>query len=218
MRRRDFVALANAAICVLWIVGVPSALCQDSGKPPKPNSELEHCRGAKDERGRAQCYQNGNSGAAGSPSQQEPAESGTWQLARTPNPAGGPDSISITKIDAAQSDQDIAGLTLRCGEGATTEVLVVLANPLPLRTHPRVTVVAGSTSADLTASVAMQGALVLLPEKASALLETTWQSVPELTVTIVEGQRSLHGVIPLGDISSAMRTLQANCPKALHGR
>jgi hypothetical protein len=62
------------------------------------------------------------------------------ELARTPNPAGGPDSISIMKIaDATRSDQDVTGLMLRCAEGATTEVLVVLIKPLPLRTHPKVT-------------------------------------------------------------------------------
>jgi len=46
------------------------------------------------------------------------------------------------------SDQDIAGLMLRCGEGATTQVLVVLIEPLPLRAHPKVTVVAGCGCSD----------------------------------------------------------------------
>jgi hypothetical protein len=60
--------------------------------------------------------------------------------------------------------------------------------------------------------------LVLLPEKASALLEKTWQSVPELAVSITDNNRSLRGVIPLNDISTAIQTLQSNCPKAVHGR
>jgi hypothetical protein len=58
---------------------------------------------------------------------------------------------------------------------------------------------------------------VLLPEKASALVENTWQSVPELAVSIAENHRSLHGVIPLADLSTAMQTLQSNCPKASPG-
>ena len=101
------------------------------------------------------------------------------------------------------SDQDIAGLMLRCGEGATTQVLVVLIEPLPLRAHPKVTVVAGATTTEFTASLVTPGALFLL-EKASALVEDAWQSVPELAVSISESRRSFHGVISLADISTAI--------------
>jgi hypothetical protein len=100
---------------------------------------------------------------------------------------------------------------LRCGEGTTIEVLVVLIEPLPMRTHPKVTIVAGSATTDFIGSVAEPGALVLLPEKASALVEHVWQSIPELEVTIVETHRSRHGVIPLADIGTAMQTLLSNC-------
>jgi len=55
--------------------------------------------------------------------------------------------------------------------------------------------------------------LVLLPEKASALVERTWQAVPELAVSIKDNIRALRGVIPLEGISNAMQTLQSNCPK-----
>jgi hypothetical protein len=163
------------------------------------------------------CHKQGNS--SGPPSSQKPIEPAIWQLARTPNPAGGPDSISITKIaEAMLSDQDITGLMLRCAEGATTEVLVVLTRPLPLRTHPKVTVVASATTSEFTASVVTPGVLVLLPEKASALVGHAWQSVPELAVTIAEDHRLLHGAIPVADISIAMQTLQSNCRKAIHSR
>jgi hypothetical protein len=107
---------------------------------------------------------------------------------------------------------------LRCGEGATTEVLVILMEPFPLRTHPKVTVMAGAKTTEFTGSVVTPGALVLLPEKASALVEGAWQSIPELAVAITGDHPSLHGVIPLADISTAMQTLQSNCLKAAHGR
>jgi hypothetical protein len=94
--------------------------------------------------------------------------------------------------------------------------LVVLIKPLPLRTHPKVTVVAGATTSVFTASVVTPGTLVLLPEKASALVERAWQSIPELTVAIADNHRVLHGVIPVADISTAMQTLQSNCPKAVN--
>jgi hypothetical protein len=208
-----------AVICIYWMVTTTAALCQDSGKPTKLNREIEHCRRIKDERERMRCEKEENSRSSTDVSRQPPPEPGTWQLARTPNPAGGPDSISIMKIaNTTGSDQDIAGLMLRCGEGAITEVLVVLIKPLPLRAHPKVSVVAGATTTGFTASVVTSGALVLLPEKASALVEDAWQSVTELAVSISESRRSIHGVIPLDDISTALQTLQSNCPKAVHGR
>ena len=210
---------AAAIIFAAFITAPTSAISGESEKSEKLNAEIEHCRAIKDEQARKHCYEQANSNASPSPSSRQATDAGIWQLARTPNPTGGPDSISITKIaDATGSDHDIAGLMLRCGEGATTEVLVVLAESLPPRTHPKVTVVAGTTTTDFTGSVVTSGALVLLPEKASALVESAWQSVPKLAVAITKNRRSLHGVIPLDDIGTAMQTLQSNCPKAADGR
>ena len=198
-------------MCAAWILAPDSAICQDARKTATLSSQ--HCQSAKKDPARTAC-KDGNSGGPTHLSQQPPVETGTWQLTRTPNPAGGRDSISITKIaDAARSDHEVAGLMLRCGEGATTEVLVVLIEPLPPRTHPKVTVSAGATTTELTGSVVTPGPLVLLPEKASALVERAWRSIPELAVAISEDHRSLHGVIPLADISTAMQTLRWNCLK-----
>jgi hypothetical protein len=216
MKRYRFLALlgGSAAICAAWTMTPSPAVCEGVAKTAKPNSEALHCQTTKKDSARTPCYKEGNVGAPMRLSQQQPIEPGTWQLARTPNPAGGPDSISITKIaDSTRSDHDIAGLMLRCGEGATTEVLVVLIEPLRPRTHPKVTVSAGATTTEFTGSVVTSGALVLLPEKASALVEHAWQSIPELAVAITEDKRSLRGVIPVADIGSAMRTLQLNCLK-----
>ncbi|MFZ0236683.1 MAG: hypothetical protein WAL37_04855 [Xanthobacteraceae bacterium] len=182
------------------------------------NSEMERCRRINNEHMRTHCLEQINSKAAPVP-QQQPTASGTWQLTRTPNPLGGPDSISISKIaNPTPSEQDVAGLMLRCAEGATTDVLIVLTAPLPPRTHPKVTVVAGATTTEFIATVMPPGALVLLPEKASALIENSWQSVPELTVSISDNNRALRGVIPLEDISNAVQELQSNCPKVVRGR
>jgi hypothetical protein len=162
---------------------------------------------------RTHCLEQIKSKAAPVP-QQLPIASGTWQLARTPNASGGRDSISITKIvNPTPSEEDVTGFMLRCAEGATTNVLIVLAAPLTLRTHPKVIVAAGATTTQFIASVVPPGTLVLLPEKASALVEKTWQAVPELAVSIKDNNRTLRGVIPLADISNAMQTLQSNCPK-----
>jgi hypothetical protein len=230
--RRLFAPLGGTAISALCMIAATSALCQNNTKPTKASSEVEHCQGAreatkgvvKDEHAPARCRAEGDSKAPATAPQQQPAEAGTWQLTRTRNPGGGPDTISMTKIlEGTRSEQDVTGLMLRCSEGATVDVLVILIAPLPLQTHPKVNVVAGSTSTDFIASVVAPGtlapsALVLLPEKASALVEHVWQSVPELEVKIVEPHRSLQGVIPVADISTAMHTLQSNCAKPLHAR
>ena len=204
-----FTFVIAAAICIHATV---VARCQDSVKSKA--DKVERCKHIKNELMRTRCHEETNP----KPAAPKELSSESWQLARTSNPSGGPDSISITKNVNATPPQDIGGLMLRCAEGATTEVLVVLTAPLSPRTHPKVTVVAGSTTSEFIATVVTPGALVLLPEKASALLEQTWQTVPELTVSIIEKQRSLHGVIPLDDIASAMQTLQSNCPTAAHSR
>src|SRR6516164_4889198 len=106
-----------AAICAFWLT---SACCQEAAKQPKLNSEAERCRRINNEHMRTHCFEQLNAKAAPVPQQQSTA-SGTWQLARTPNPSGGRDSISITKIaNPTPSEQDVAGIMLRCAEGATT--------------------------------------------------------------------------------------------------
>ena len=203
------------AICAFWLT---SAWGQQAAKQPKSNSEVERCRRINNEHMRTRCLEELKSKP--NPVPQEQANVfGTWELARTPNPSGGPDSISITKVkNQTLSEQDVTGLMLRCAEGASTDVLVVLAAPLPPRSHPKVTVVAGAKTTEFVASVVSPGALVLLPEKASALLENAWQSVPELAVSITDNSRALRAAIPVEDIGAAMRELQSNCPKAVRGR
>src|SRR5438552_120152 len=122
IRSAHFTFCIAAAICAFWLT---SACCQEAAKQPKLNSEVERCRRINNEHMRMHCLEQINSKAAPVPQQQSTA-SGTWQLARTPNPSGGRDSISITKIaNPTPSEQDVAGLMLRCAEGATTFVIVV---------------------------------------------------------------------------------------------
>jgi hypothetical protein len=90
------------------MITTTAALCQDSGKPRKLNREVEHCDRIKDDRERMRCEKEEGSAPSTNFSQQQPPEPGSWQLARTPNPAGGPESISIMKsANTTGSDQDI---------------------------------------------------------------------------------------------------------------
>jgi hypothetical protein len=212
---------AHCAFCVattICAIGLTSAFGQGPAKQPQSKSEVERCKGLKNELLRTRCLEEIKSKPTAVP-QEQAAVFGTWQLARTPNPSGGPDSLSISKMrtNPIPLEHDVTGLMLRCAEGATTNVLVVLAAPLPPGSHPKVSVVAGATTSEFIASVVPPGALVLLPEKASALLENSWQSVPELAVSIMDNGRALRGVIPIADISDAMGELQSNCPKVVRG-
>src|SRR6516162_370159 len=105
-----------AAICAFWLT---SACCQETANQPKVNSEVERCRRINNEHMRTHCLEQINAKAAPVPQQQQPAAPGPWQLARTPNPSGGPNTISITKItNPIPSAQDVTGIMLRCAEGA----------------------------------------------------------------------------------------------------
>jgi hypothetical protein len=103
---RLFVLLGgSAAICAAWTIVPSSAVCQDSRKTAKLSTEVHHCQTAKKDSPRRPCYKEGNS--SGPMSQQRPAEPRTWQLARTPDPARGRESFSITKI-AERSTAELA--------------------------------------------------------------------------------------------------------------
>jgi hypothetical protein len=124
--RAHFTFCPAAAICAFWAT---FACCQEAAKAPSLNKEVERCRRINNEHMRMQCFEQINSKTAPVP-QQQPTASGSWQLARTANPSGGPDSISVTKITSpTPSEQEVAGLMLRCAEGATTAVLIVLGAP-----------------------------------------------------------------------------------------
>jgi len=78
---------------------------------------------------------------------------GTWRLVRTPDPRGGPDAVSIMQTaDAARSDMDLVGLTLRCSDTGF-DILVVFLKPFPPRAHPKVRLTIGSATVHLEATV-----------------------------------------------------------------
>lgn len=87
MRFQLFAFLGGtAAICASCMIAATSVVSQDSGKPARLNVERVPTN-LPDQR----------------PIGREP-----WQLARTPSPAGGLDTISITKVaDSTRSDHDV---------------------------------------------------------------------------------------------------------------
>jgi hypothetical protein len=136
---------------------------------------------------------------------------GTWRLVRTPNPRGGPDAVSIMQTaDAARSDIDLVGLTLRCSDTGF-DVLVVLLKPFPPRTHPKVELTTGSATVQLEATVIPPGAAILLPAEAATMVKGSWQSSLELAIEVRDDGNTTRGVISLVGLGPALSLLASNC-------
>jgi hypothetical protein len=204
--------LCGLFLMLIFAGGDGAALAQ-ARLPSLPESAFEHCRTIADDAARLRCYEDATSQApAAAPAQASSAGLGDWRLVRTPNPAGGPDAVSIMQTaDIAKSDLDFAGLMLRCGQTGV-EVLIVLVEPLPPRAHPQVSVSTGGAALKLPATVVPPGALVLLPQDASALANGLWQNAVQLTVHVDDSSEQVSGVIPLAGLADALPKLLANCP------
>jgi len=212
--RRCLLSLACLGTQVASAMEVELAFAQRSG----PTANFERCRAITDDAARLRCFENiTRKPTVNSASRTLGPEAGTWRLVRTPNPAGGPDAVSIMQTaDTAKSDFGLAGLALRCQDGGV-EVIVVLVGALPLRAHPKIVVSTGGKGADFSATVVPPGASLLLPHLASELASGPWTVAGEVAIQIepgqIEGAPSLiRGVIPLAGLGSALPTLLANCP------
>jgi len=206
--------------CLGVIASLGTAVGQTFGQQQSPNSDFERCRAITDDAARLRCYEAATAKPALGVPPRTPGPSpttGPWRLARTPNPAGGPDAVFVMKTaDVTKSDIDLAGLMLRCGK-SNFDVLLVLVRPLPPRTHPKVALTAGGNTMDFISSVVAPGAEVLLPQEATVLASGPWQTAPDLSVEVgaVEGDdppTPIRGVIALAGLGAALAQLQANCP------
>jgi hypothetical protein len=137
---------------------------------------------------------------------------GTWRLVRTPDPRGGPDAVSIMQTaDAARSDIDLVGLTLRCSD-IGFDVLVVFLKPFPPRAHPKVKLTTGSATVHLEATVIPPGAAISLPAEAATMVKGSWQSSLELAIEVEDDSTATRGVISLAGLGPALSLLTSNCP------
>ena len=145
------------------------AISRDAA-PLASDATSEVCQITKNDGARMRCY-------GVNVAQTQTQEGGTggdmWRLVRAPNPTGGREAVSITRAaDVSRSDLEFAGLMLRCGE-TSIDVLFVSVRAFSPRAHPKVKVVAGSSSAEFTANVAPPDVLLLLPREATALASFT---------------------------------------------
>lgn len=207
----NLAARAAIILCAGWLSGAPFAGAQESGPASNLDRAFERCQAIKDDAARLYCYKNAVGGREGGTSPQMPAMLGTWHLVRTPNPTGGRPAVSVMQgADITRSDPDFAGLMLRCGDNAT-EALIVLVRYFAPGAQAKVTVNAGNSRSEFSASVVPPGLLVLLPQNAMALAAGRWQARAELSIIVDVGGSAIGGVVPLGGIKGALQVLQSNC-------
>jgi hypothetical protein len=192
------------ALLIAAIAGTGPADAANSG----PEGGLERCRTIPDDALRLRCFED----ATSPPAKKTPATPGEWKLIRTPRPQGGGEAVSIIHTpDFIRSDPDFAGLMLRCGDNGI-EVLVILISPFPPRSRPVVTVPSAKDDVQFAATIVPPGAVLRLPDDALELANGPWQSLAELPIKVEDAGTSIRGVVPLGGLDTALKTLQASCP------
>lgn len=174
------------------------------------SADFEKCRVMANDQARLNCLKD----LLPKPSVEPTASAiDSWPLVRTPHPKGGPEAISIMRTpDTAQSDPDLAGLMIRCGEKPGLEVLLALVRPFPPHAKRDVVVTSLTTPAILHAEASAAGTALVLPVEATVFTIGPWQDLKELAVTIKDPEADIHGMIPLGGIAPAMAKLSASCP------
>jgi hypothetical protein len=104
--------------------------------------------------------------------------------------------------DAARSDIDLVGLTLRCSD-VGFHALMVFLKPFPPRTHPRVRLTSGGATVHLEARVIPPGAAISLPAEAATLGEGIMAIVFGTRIEVDDNNTVTRGVISLVGLGPA---------------
>jgi hypothetical protein len=172
---------------------------------------FETCRAINADQARLDCFKKLLNGGAGSAAVKE-SDNDPWPLIKTPRPGGGADAIAVMRTaDTSQSDADLAGLMIRCGEKPELEVVLALIRPLPPRSKRDVIILSGAGQSVLHAETASPGTALALPIDGTAFTTGDWRDLKELSLRIVDPDSDIKGVIPLDGVGSAIAKLSAAC-------
>ena len=196
---------------VLFAIALQNTQVFPADPASSASRTIESCRTITDAALRLRCFEDVTSDRT-QPSSASPKNLDGWRLVRTPGPKGGGDVISMMRTaDMLRSDPDFAGLSLHCGQKGP-EILVIVVQPFPPRSQPRVTLGSTVNEAHFEASVLPSGAALLLPDHAMALANGPWQSLVDLPIKIEDGDTTIRGVVPLSGLNTVLQTLMASCP------
>jgi hypothetical protein len=179
-----------------------------------PSEDFESCKAIKADQARLDCFKNLLSNSeSGNPAVGEPSKD-PWPLIKTPRPGGGADAIAVMRTaDTSQSDPDLAGLMIRCGERPGLEIVLALIRPLPPRSKRDVAILSGAgQSILLHAESASPGTALALPIDATAFTTGDWRELKQLSLRILDPQGDIKGVIPLDGVGPAIAKLSVACP------
>ncbi len=111
-----------------------------------------------------------------------------------------------------RSDLGLIGMMVRCSEGAGDMVpVLVIAEPLPPRAEPQVTLRVSGVDLALSGQVIPTGAGISLPIDIREKILGPWRQSSELSVTIKNGVATVNGVIRLAGLFEGLTQLAAEC-------
>jgi hypothetical protein len=197
-------------VIALFATTLPNTQVFSADSASSDMRPLESCNAIRDATLRSRCFE----AATSDHTRQSPTSPNNfdgWRLVRTPGANAEDEVISMMRTgDLLRSDPEFAGLTLHCGQ-AGPEILIIVVQPFPPRSKPKVTLGDPSNETHFEASVLPSGAALLLPEAVMALANGPWQSQANLAVKIEEGDTIIRGVVPLTGLNTALQVLNANC-------
>jgi len=171
------------------------------------------CRGISDFTIRKQCYATINALSAKPNAEEGVTLPDGWKLAKTVDPGGGADAISISHVaDFQKSDPNLAGILLRC-VNRQIELFVIVIEPYPPNIPISLTLKLGNNSASThRGSVVPPGVMVRLPPEAATALFDRRQQNDDLNVSLVYGTaQTTTGIVNLTGFEQALGRLRTLC-------
>ncbi|VFU07129.1 protein of unknown function [Methylocella tundrae] len=98
---------------------------------------------------------------------------------------------------------------LRCSKQGV-EAIIVVIEPFPPQTHPKITLHVGEQEFYFVSSVVATGVGLILPADGMQLATGPWRNANEPSVKISEGDAEISGVIKLSGLEAAIQSL-AGC-------
>ena len=139
----------------------------------------------------------------------------SWRLVQILQPFTGANLPALLEVaDLDRSDPGLIGMMVRCSEKAGENDLVpvlVIADPLPPRATPQVTLRASGADVTLKGYVIPTGAGISFPLDIRAKILGPWRNSSELNVTIKTEDTMIKGVIRLTGLFEGLNQLAANC-------
>lgn len=204
--------LISVLPCILWsifsLTAYPNyAIALEKDAAP---SGFDKCAAIADTQARLSCIKNLIGDSAASPSQIPKA--GGWRLIARQHPNDASSWTSIMRIpDTGRSDENLAGLMLRCKEQNHTELHIAVVSPYSPRAAITVSLQIGSRQFSFPAKIGPGGTTVILPSEAvGALMGPVLQNA-ELKVEIGSAVGKTVGIVPLNGLDAAYAEMTTAC-------